>query len=326
MGTAATDKSIAIPVECLDKLLGHGDGNAALLYLHVLRCGGFSVERAARALKCTEAELTAAAGTLRGLGLLDAPEREAEMGESPQYTARDLSAAARSDPAFEAVVAEAEAVLGHVMSSNDLRLLFGIYDYWGLPAEVMMLLLHHCLEDYQARYGPGRVPTMRFVEKEGQFWARSEANTLDAAEELLRRKRERQAAAGQVARALQIAGREPAAGERKYIEAWLDMGFGPEAVAEAYDRTVLNTGRLSWNYLDRILRSWDEKGLYTLEAIAEGDPRRASAPKKGGKPQPQPEKSDGERLEAMRRMYEHMKNAAPSAGGGGARGEGYDGR
>ena len=62
MGTAATDKSIAIPVESLDKLLGHGDGNAALLYLHVLRCGGFSVERAARALKCTEAELTAAAG------------------------------------------------------------------------------------------------------------------------------------------------------------------------------------------------------------------------------------------------------------------------
>ena len=307
MDAVSTEKSITITEAELDKLLGHGDGNAALLYLHVLRRGGFSIARAARELKCTEAELTAAAGTLRALGVLDPPERAPERRESPEYTARDLSAAADNDPAFEAVVAEAEGALGHVMSSNDLRLLFGIYDYWGLPADVMMLLLHHCVEKYQLRYGAGRIPTMRYVEKEAQSWARAEANSLDAAEELLRRERERQGAAASVAEALQIRGRAPSAGEAKYIDAWLDMGFGSEAVAEAYDRTVLNTGKLSWNYLDRILRSWDEKGLYTPEAIEAGDPRRANAARRAAAQPPSAEKSDDERLDAMRRMYEHMK-------------------
>ncbi|MBR1660175.1 MAG: DnaD domain protein, partial [Oscillospiraceae bacterium] len=153
MDGSSAEKSITIAGEALDKLLGHGDGNAALLYLHTLRAGSCSIARAARELKCTEAELVAAAGTLRSLGLLDAEEKTPEKREAPEYTAQDLGTIARNDPAFEAVVAEAESALGKVLSSNDLKLLFGVYDYWGLPADVIMLLLHHCVEKFQNRYG-----------------------------------------------------------------------------------------------------------------------------------------------------------------------------
>ena len=163
MGLPAEKKDIVISAPALDKLLGRCDGNAALLYLN----------RAARDLKCTEAELLAAAGALRAAGLLDAPETVLEPAAAPEYTAEDVAARAGTDAAFEAAVAEAEQALGRVLSSSDLRLLFGIYDYWGLPADVIMLLLHHCVEQYEARYGPGRRPTMRYVEKEAQFWARA---------------------------------------------------------------------------------------------------------------------------------------------------------
>ena len=297
---------ITIPTGELDKLLGHCDGNAALLYLHIRRAGTFSIARSARELKCTEAELVAAAGTLRALGLLDAPEQTPEKRELPEYTAGDVSALARSDPAFEAVVSEAESALGRVLSSNDLKLLFGIYDYWGLPADVIMLLLHHCVEKYQLRYGSGRKPTMRYVETEAQYWARNEIRTLDAAEEQILRERERRNAAAQIAEALQITGRALTAGETRYIDGWLSMGFGPDAVAEAYDRTVLNTGKLTWKYLDRILRSWDEQGFHTPEAIAAGDPRRPAAKRTPSSTQTQAQ-SDDEKLAAMRRMYAHMK-------------------
>ena len=301
MDKNAAEKYIQLPQETLDKLLGHCDGNAALLYLHILRAGDFSLNRAARALKCTEAEILAAAGTLRSLGLLDAPAPE--RAEAPEYDAGDVTARVGTDRAFEAVVAEAERTLGRVLSRADLTLLFAVYDYWGLRPDVIMLLLHHCVEKYQARSGAGRMPTMRYIEKEAQFWARSEITTLDAAEDYLRREREQQALAGQIRDVLQIRGRELTPGEAKYIDLWLSMGFGPEAVAEAYDRTVLATGRLAWKYMDTILRSWNEKRLYTPEAIAAGDPARL--PK--SRPAAEPERSDGEKLDAMRRMYEHMK-------------------
>ena len=304
---------IQIPRSDLDKLLGHCDGNAALLYLHILRAGdsyaNFSILRAARELKCTETELLAAAGTLRALGLLDGgtPAAEQSGDEAPEYTAGDIALCAGTDPAFEAAVAEAEHALGRVLSSSDLKLLFGIYDYWGLQADVIMELLHHCVEKYQAGHGAGRTPTMRYVEKEAQFWARNEITTLDAVEEYLRREKEKQALAAQVKEVLQIRGRELTASEAKYIDGWLSLGFGPDALAIAYDRTVLSTGKLTWKYMDRIVRSWAEKHLYTPEEIEAGDARRDfTAVSANARPQ-QPQRGDTEKLEAMRRMYAHMR-------------------
>ena len=61
--------------------------------------------------------------------------------------------------------------------------------------------------------------------------------------------------------------------ERKYLSGWLEMGFGEDAVAEAYDRTVVSAGALKWPYLNKILVSWDQQGLHTLEEILAGDPR-----------------------------------------------------
>ena len=105
---------------------------------------------------------------------------------------------------------------------------------------------------------------------------------------------------------LQIRGRELTGSEAKYIEGWLSMGFGPEAIAIAYDRTMLSTGRLTWKYMDTILRSWAEKRLFSPEAIESGDPRRASKQPSAPQQEQRPA-ADSEKLARMRRMYEHMK-------------------
>ena len=46
-----------------DKLLASADGRAALLYLHILRSGGFSLTAASRVLRCSETEAALAADT-----------------------------------------------------------------------------------------------------------------------------------------------------------------------------------------------------------------------------------------------------------------------
>ena len=275
-----SDEEKLLSADAADKLLASADGKAALLYLHILRSGGFSLTAAASVLRCSEAETALAADTLRRLGLLAKPHAPLPSSELPPVTAKDIVTRAETDGAFKGVVCEAEKALGRVLSSHDLEVLFGIYDHLGLPADVIMLLLHHCIEEYQARSGPGRMPTMRYIEKEGWFWAEQEILSLDAAEAHLQLQRRRQEAAAQVKEALQIRGREFTATERKYVESWLAMGFGAEAIAVAYDRTVSRTGRLAWKYMDTILQSWNQKGLMTPEAIETGDPMqrpRASA-------------------------------------------------
>ena len=116
---------------------------------------------------------------------------------------------------------------------------------------------------------------MRRIEKEAYAWADQEIHTTAQAEEFLQRRQARRDLAQQVLQVLQICDRAPSRTERGYITSWLDMGFGCEAIAEAYDRTVVATGARKWPYLNRILMSWHEKGLHTLDEISSGDPRAA---------------------------------------------------
>ena len=293
-----------------DQLLASADGNAALLYLYLLRGGSAAPAEAARTLRRSEADMALALATLRRLGLWKPPAAPLPDETLPPLTTRDLRDIASKDSAFQGVVTEAEKAMGRILSDNDLRILFGIYDHLALPADVIMLLLNHCIEEYELRSGAGRKPPMRFVEKEAWHWAEQEIISLEAAEEHLRRWAERRQAAAQVCEVLNIRGRALVESERKYVDSWLEMGFGPEALAIAYDRTVLGTGKLTWKYMDTILRSWNDKGLYTPEDIEAKDP--AGREKRRG---PAPAASNSDKVEHMRKMVGHLSGADRKKGG-----------
>jgi DnaD/phage-associated family protein len=294
----------SLPAGDVDKLLSEADGSCALLYLYLLRYGsGRSRLDAARALRISEAEIEKAAAKLRALGLLygGGDRLPPPDNELPEYSAEDIVRRAGEDKSFKDILAETERIMGHALSGADMKTLFGIYDHLGLPPEVMMLLLNHCVEEYRAKYGPGRVPPIRAVEKEAYIWANREIITLDAAEEHLRAQRERWDVTVNIKRALGIHDRELTPTERKYIEDWLDMGFSPEAIEMAFDRTVTNTGQLKWNYMNKIILSWEGKGLHAPDEIEKGDRPAKPSPAK------EPPQKEGE-LERMKKIYDKVKN------------------
>ena len=57
--------------------------------------------------------------------------------------------------------------------------------------------------------------------------------------------------------------------------------------------------------MDRIVQSWNEKRLYTPEEIETGDARTAPAARKPAAV-PENAESDGDRLERLRRIAEHL--------------------
>ena len=70
---------------------------------------------------------------------------------------------------------QTEEKLGKRLKTADLQILAGLYDDLGLPADVIYLLVCHCVARSEERYGPGRRPTLRQIEKEGYHWARQGA-------------------------------------------------------------------------------------------------------------------------------------------------------
>ena len=83
---------------------------------------------------------------------------------------------------------------------------------------------------------------------------------------------------GRLLNILQIRGRNLTPGEEKYARNWLEMGFDEDVLAEAYQRTCLNTGGFAWSYMNTILTRWHGAGLHTLEQVKQGD-KKKSMPK-----------------------------------------------
>ena len=73
-----------------------------------------------------------------------------------------------------------ERKLGKKLTAPDVGVLLGLNDYLGLPADVIYLLVCHCSERVQRRYGPGRRPGMKQIEREGYVPHRLAGDGLSA--------------------------------------------------------------------------------------------------------------------------------------------------
>ena len=298
-----------IPVSVADKLISAHDGNVALLYIWMCRCGSFNAERAARELCLTLSEVNSAYEKLCRLELFEEKTAVKEplplpAEELPQYTSEDIIRRSETDSGFRAVLNEAQRKLGRVLSTSDIKTLFGIYDFLALPPDVIFMLLTYCIDSFKAKYGSGRLPSMRSIEKEAYSWANKEILTLEQAEEYIKNAAERRSKLGEVKSALGITGRQLTATEAKYVNSWLDMGFDCGTLAVAYDRTVTNTGALKWGYMNKIVTSWHEKGLHSIEDVEQND-TRPSAVKPANR---HSDKVTNDELERLRSIYKKVKN------------------
>ena len=261
-----------------DKLIRAHDGDVALLCIYYLRSGSRDIEKAAAELCRTMSEIRAADEKLMRLGILDGKAAESIPAEPerelPQYTAKDISQRSKEDSSFSLIVSEAERVLGRKLNSNDLKVLFGVYDYLALPVEVILVMLNYLAEVYFTKYGDSRRPSANAIEKEAYSWAHREIFTLDQADEYIEFMQKRSGELDSIRRMLNIHDREFSSTERKDVSSWLDMGFTEEAVAIAYDRTIIATGSLRWNYMRKIILNWHEHGLHSAKDIEEKDPVR----------------------------------------------------
>ena len=284
--------NIVLPAQQADRLIGRGDGDAALLYLCLLRADrGVTAQELQRKLKWSQLRLHAAETALQELGLIDRPPEKPlpePAQERPVYTADDLTDLLTGDAGFRMLVPQTEEKLGKRLKTADLQILAGLYDDLGLPADVIYLLVCHCVTRSEERYGPGRRPTLRQIEKEGYHWAQRGLFDQESASRYLRDWNVRRSAMSRYMQVLGLGDRRPVESEERYITDWMDKGFPPETVALAYDKTVFYKKELNWRYLNGILRRWHENGWHTEEEVRQSDSR---------KPSKREEKKDDSRME-----------------------------
>lgn len=262
----ARSGDVYLPEKTVRCLLDCRDGTAALVYLYLASHGGELDDKAAmHALGMTEDQLAHGLNLLSALGLTESAEPLPERGdEIPEYTGADVASALEGNTDFASLLKFTETRLGRRLSTPDTQTLLGIYDWMGLPADVICLLITACVEEHQKK-NTGRRLTMRTIENRAKLWCSLGLTTQDAAGTYLKQQEERGEKVASLQHLLRITGRALSPTERKFLEQW---AFLPEElVLKAYDITAVNTGKLNWQYMDKILQSWQAKGFRSVADV-----------------------------------------------------------
>ena len=263
----ATDCTVARA--SVQKLLSAASGDAALLYLYIQ--SGNDPATAEQALRLSAGRYQCAAATLRQMGLW--PEEKTHFvptGERPQYSQQDVTSAMDGDTEFRGLYGEIQRLLGRTLNIEELKIILGFVRYLGLPADVICVLVCYC-KDRARQRGSLRNPSLRTIEKEAYAWAEQGIDTLEEAGAYIQAQNIRRSRTGELMKLLQIRGRELTAAEERYATTWLEMGFHNDALSLAYERTCLNTGGMSWAYMNKILLRWHEAGIHTAQQVRAGD-------------------------------------------------------
>ena len=139
------------------------------------------------------------------------------------------------------------------------------YEYLGLPADVLIDLLTYL------HRSKGTV-SRRDIDEQAHLWADMGIFSADAAAAFLAQREREKPLMDEMLRVLDMAGRDPAPDEYRYLSQFIRQGFDAEAVRIAKTRMYDRLGKFSWKYLNGILESWHKKGLHTAAEITAVEP------------------------------------------------------
>lgn len=239
----------------------------------VMNCVEFWTERGL--LSASEGELIPA----RGSDIK--PDAASAQVNRPAKKPTAVSRAVRPDSVFvtrligedsslAGLMEEAQSVLRKPLSPGDTATLVMLYDTFGLPCEVIAMLLNYLADTGSAN--------MRAVERIGIRWSDEGVNTVENAERELERMTSSREAWGRVSALLGLrnAG-HPTQAQLQNADRWVNTwGFNDEMINEAYERCVNTKGEYNMSYINAILKKWYEKHIFSLDTLRESESRPAA--------------------------------------------------
>ncbi len=175
--------------------------------------------------------------------------------EKPQYSQSQIAQSVDRDEQLQMLMQAAEQVLGKMLTVSAIESLYGMYDWLGLPVEVILKLLEYCV-------GIGK-KSMAYIEKVAITWHKEGIVTPEAAQAYLTSESEKRSFVYKAKQIFGIDNRNFTSKEEGYVRKWQAMGVSEALLSFAFDYTVDNTGKLAFAYMDKVLSAWKEAGANT---------------------------------------------------------------
>lgn len=324
----AWNSVFAVPASVVDKYIKLADGNSLKLLLFLLRHGGesFTEEQLRESLGIKrDGELEDAAMFWFQRGVIRMDEGELiPTGESAQevlpevaaaepeqklssvrrvmenngaaiYTAGDIAQRIKTDGAVDFLFKEIQQLYGRPLKNPESRMALQITDYYGIPAEVAVMLYKFCFKIGKT--------TPSYIEAVAKDWVNENIRTVEEADAHLVKMEKRFSVEENLRRAMDLKTKFSPT-QLNFIKCWTeDWGFGEDMIILAHEITLDRTGSMSFSYTNKILENWKNSGIYTQDAA------KRDAQEHKGKPAKQQDTGGSsinmdEILEDLRKQYQ----------------------
>lgn len=170
---------------------------------------------------------------------------------------RDISKY-KSRKEFKQLLFITEKYIGHPLSPSDVEMLTYFYDTLQFSADLVEYLVEYCVENGHK--------SMHYIKSVALAWADSGIDTVSEARKSASFYNKDCSA---VLKAFGITGRMAASVESDFVKKWVSQfGFTLDIIIEACNRTVSAIHQPSFEYADKILSNWHNKGVHHLNDVA----------------------------------------------------------
>lgn len=169
----------------------------------------------------------------------------------------DIASVISENEALSDLCLIAQEIIGKTLGNNELETLYWFYDRLGFSPEVITMLLEYCVSMDKRN--------MRYIEKVAITWHENNITTIDEAQAYITRASKRDEFTSNLRKLFGINDRNLSKTENLYLESWRDeLKMSEDMVGLAYEYCIMATNKLSFPYINTILKRWFEQGISTI--------------------------------------------------------------
>lgn len=195
--------------------------------------------------------------------VLSTPEARAALSSETHFPPKTIAGAVNESAAVKMLFQTYEKLAGRPPKHAEQQTLMILVEEIGLPCEVTMMLVEYCFNIDRA--------TPAYMKTVAREWIDSGIDSLPKAEERIQQLKSIHSAENRLHKMFGMTSAFSSK-QRTIISEWIDLGLSEELIQEAYDITLNNTGKLSFPYMDTILRKWHKDGIRSPSQIPENKP------------------------------------------------------
>ncbi len=209
------------------------------------------------------------AGIKNALGLTEAKKAPVTR-EKIRYPFDECMKYVAEDEQLKNMLTAVEATLGKQLTHTEVTCFVTLVKWHGLPCTVMPMLVQYCRSIGK--------PSISYIEATGIGWAAEEIDNFEKAEKKISALTAKRRAWNTVRSALEIPERKATDSELKYCDLWINgQHIEVELVRHAYDKCINKNGKLSFAYMNGIIKRYYEQGITDVTSALKLDEQNREA-------------------------------------------------